>query len=106
MRIQFDEGLLPLLIIRVNMAQVLAIKSSILGDHSSSGLLINELLAQSGELDPHQQVVVRDLGAQPLAPLDGEILGAFSRLMDSMPVNRLRWPYRPSWLTRSRKAID
>ena len=61
------------------MAQVLAIKSSILGDHSSSGLLINELLAQSGELDPHQQVVVRDLGAQPLAPLDGEILGAFSQ---------------------------
>ena len=35
------------------MAQVLAIKSSILGDYSSSGLLINELLAQSGELDPH-----------------------------------------------------
>ncbi len=61
------------------MAQVLAIKSSILGDYSSSGLLIDELLAQFGQQDPQQQLVVRDLGAQPLAPLDGEILGAFSQ---------------------------
>lgn len=61
------------------MAQVLAIKSSILGDYSSSGLLIDELLAQFGKQDPQQQVVVRNLGVQPLAPLDGEILGAFSQ---------------------------
>ncbi len=61
------------------MAQVLAIKSSILGDYSSSSLLIDELLAQSAAQDPSQEVVMRDLGAAPLAPLDGEILGAFSQ---------------------------
>ena len=60
------------------MAQVLAIKSSILGDYSSSGLLIDELLAQGSKQDPAQQAVVRDLGAEPLAQLDGEILGGFA----------------------------
>ena len=59
------------------MAKVLVIKSSILGSYSSSGLLIDELLAASAKQDPYQIVVVRDLGAQPLPQLDGEILGGF-----------------------------
>lgn len=59
------------------MAKVLVIKSSILGSYSSSGLLIDELLAASAKQDPSQIVVVRDLGAQPLPQLDGEILGGF-----------------------------
>lgn len=59
------------------MAKVLVIKSSILGSYSSSGLLIDELLAASAKQDPFQIAVVRDLGAQPLPQLDGEILGGF-----------------------------
>ena len=59
------------------MAKVLVIKSSILGSYSSSGLLIDELLAASAKQDPSQIVVVRDLGSQPLPQLDGEILGGF-----------------------------
>ncbi len=50
----------------VNMAKVLVIKASILGAYSSSGLLIDELLAKWAKQDPSQEVVVRDLGAAPL----------------------------------------
>ncbi|MGL4207171.1 MAG: FMN-dependent NADH-azoreductase [Aeromonadaceae bacterium] len=60
------------------MAKLLVIKSSILGDHSSSGLLINELLTAAKKQDPAQHVVERDLGVAPLAQLDGEILGGFA----------------------------
>ena len=60
------------------MAKLLVIKSSILGDYSSSGLLINELLLAAKKQDPAQQVTERDLGAEPLAQLDGEILGGFA----------------------------
>ncbi len=59
------------------MAKILVIKSSILGSYSSSGLLIDELLAESAKQDSSQTVLLRDLGAQPLAQLDAEILGAF-----------------------------
>ena len=60
------------------MAKLLVIKSSILGDYSSSGLLINELLLAAKKQDPAQQVTERDLGAEPLVQLDGEILGGFA----------------------------
>ncbi|QYJ75155.1 FMN-dependent NADH-azoreductase [Shewanella sp. FJAT-52076] len=53
------------------MSKVLVLKSSILGDFSQSGRLIDEWVAArraSGDT-----VTVRDLAAQPLPVLDGEI---------------------------------
>ena len=67
------------------MATLLVIKSSILGSGSSSGLLINELLLAARKQDPSQQVIERDLVAEPLAPLDGEILGGFASSEDRSP---------------------
>lgn len=67
----------------VNMAKVLVIKASILGAYSSSGLLIDELLAKWAKQDPFQEVVVRDLGAAPLPQLDGTVLAGFNGASDS-----------------------
>lgn len=53
------------------MSKVLVLKSSILGDFSQSGRLIDEWVAArraSGDT-----VTVRDLAAEPLPVLDGEI---------------------------------
>jgi len=51
------------------MSKVLVLKSSILGGYSQSGNLINQLLAQMADAE----VTVRDLAADPLPVLDGEI---------------------------------
>ncbi|HEY7864985.1 MAG TPA: NAD(P)H-dependent oxidoreductase, partial [Psychromonas sp.] len=56
------------------MINILALKSSILGDYSSSSKLIDELLAKY----KLQQAAIteRDLAQQPLPVLDGEIATA------------------------------
>ncbi|WP_028864431.1 FMN-dependent NADH-azoreductase [Psychromonas aquimarina] len=56
------------------MTNVLALKSSILGDYSSSSKLIDELLAQYAQ--QQAAVTVHDLAEQPLPVLDGEIASA------------------------------
>lgn len=52
------------------MANVLVLKSSILGDYSSSSKLIDHLLDKMGET---ANVVERDLAAHPIPVLDGEL---------------------------------
>ncbi|MCL2917133.1 FMN-dependent NADH-azoreductase [Shewanella litorisediminis] len=53
------------------MSKVLVLKSSILGDFSQSGRLIDEWVAARRESG--DTVTVRDLAAEPLPVLDGEI---------------------------------
>ncbi|WP_428439647.1 FMN-dependent NADH-azoreductase [Photobacterium sagamiensis] len=55
------------------MSKVLVLKSSILGDYSQSNGLIDHLVASWG--DAVTSVTERDLVAQPLPVLDGEIAG-------------------------------
>jgi FMN-dependent NADH-azoreductase len=55
------------------MSKVLVLKSSILGGYSQSGALVEHLIGhwqQQGS-----QITVRDLAAEPLPVLDGEIAG-------------------------------
>ena len=60
------------------MANILVVKSSILGDHSQSSMLIGEFLA-GRQAAGHQDVLtVRDLGTQPLPVLDGTVLSALA----------------------------
>ncbi|MGF1758711.1 FMN-dependent NADH-azoreductase [Photobacterium sagamiensis] len=56
------------------MSNVLVLKSSILGDYSQSNSLIDHLIASWG--DKISSVVERDLAANPIPVLDGEIAGA------------------------------
>ena len=60
------------------MSRLLVIKSSILSAHSTTGLLIDEVVASLSKQDPSQQVVTRDLAASPLPQLDGDVLAGFS----------------------------
>lgn len=52
------------------MASVLVLKSSILGEYSSSTKLIDQLVSQFGE---DTFVIERDLAAHPIPVLDGEL---------------------------------
>ncbi|MGF1702222.1 FMN-dependent NADH-azoreductase [Photobacterium makurazakiensis] len=54
------------------MANLLVLKSSILGDYSQSNGLIDHLVSSWTDT---QSVIERDLAAQPLPVLDGEIAG-------------------------------
>lgn len=56
------------------MTNVLALKSSILGEHSSSSKLIDQLLAKYKQQSA--TITVRDLALHPLPVLDGEIAAA------------------------------
>ncbi len=60
------------------MSSLLVIKSSILSAHSTTGLLIDEVVATMQKQDPSQNVVVRDLAASPLPQLDADVLTGFS----------------------------
>ncbi|NGN97381.1 FMN-dependent NADH-azoreductase [Grimontia sp. S25] len=53
------------------MASVLVLKSSILGEYSSSTKLIDQLVSQFGE---DTFVIERDLAAHPIPVLDGELM--------------------------------
>ncbi|MFM2486672.1 FMN-dependent NADH-azoreductase [Celerinatantimonas yamalensis] len=52
------------------MAKILALKSSVLGDYSQSSKLIDQFLATQDA-----DVTVRDLAANPVPVLDGELVG-------------------------------
>ncbi|GAA4492955.1 FMN-dependent NADH-azoreductase [Pseudaeromonas paramecii] len=60
------------------MAKILVVKSSILGAYSQSAKLIGEFLAERQGAGHQDEVVERDLGAEPLPALDGVVLGALA----------------------------
>lgn len=58
------------------MSKVLVLKSSILAGYSQSGLLTDYFVEQWGAKHPNDNITVRDLAAQPVPVLDGELVGA------------------------------
>lgn len=60
------------------MAKVLAIKSSILGAYSQSGKLVDEFIDLWQDRHGTEQVKVRDVAAQPLPILDGELIAGLA----------------------------
>lgn len=58
------------------MSKVLVLKSSILAEHSQSGQLADYFVQQWREKHSADQITVRDLAAQPIPVLDGELVGA------------------------------
>lgn len=59
------------------MSNILALKTSILGENSVSSLLVDEFIAQWQAKDSDAQVVTRDLGESPIPHLDVATLGAW-----------------------------
>ncbi|OON41159.1 FMN-dependent NADH-azoreductase [Izhakiella australiensis] len=58
------------------MSKVLVLKSSILAGYSTSGQLADHLIAEWKAAHPTDQITVRDLAANPIPVLDGELVGA------------------------------
>ncbi|MCV9877575.1 FMN-dependent NADH-azoreductase [Brenneria izbisi] len=58
------------------MSKVLILKSSILADFSQSNQLADYFSAQWQAAHPADTITVRDLAAQPVPVLDGELVGA------------------------------
>jgi len=58
------------------MSKVLVLKSSILGDYSQSAKLSDYFVEQWQAKHPADEITVRDLAAQPIPVLDGELVGA------------------------------
>ncbi|MCG8707885.1 FMN-dependent NADH-azoreductase [Brenneria sp. 4F2] len=58
------------------MSKVLVLKSSILANFSQSNQLADYFNAQWQSAHPDDSVTVRDLAAQPIPVLDGELVGA------------------------------
>jgi len=55
------------------MSKVLIVKSSILGEYSKSSALLDQFVQDWKQKDASASFVVRDLAAQPLPVLDGEL---------------------------------
>lgn len=60
------------------MSRILVLKSSILGDYSQSGKLVDFFVQQWREAHPSDSFTVRDLANPTLPELDGEVIGGFS----------------------------
>ncbi|WP_192457052.1 FMN-dependent NADH-azoreductase [Musicola keenii] len=58
------------------MSKVLVLKSSILADFSQSNQLAEHFTAAWQTAHPNDSITVRDLAAQPVPVLDGELVGA------------------------------
>ncbi len=58
------------------MKKILILKSSILASHSQSNKLANFFVEQWQATHADDQMTVRDLAAQPIPVLDGELVGA------------------------------
>lgn len=58
------------------MSKVLVLKSSILANFSQSNQLADYLIAQYQSANSGSAVTVRDLAANPVPVLDGELVGA------------------------------
>ncbi len=59
------------------MSNVLVIQSSILGDYSLSIKLLDNFSVEWKQKHPADNIVIRDLAADPLPVLDSEIIAAF-----------------------------
>jgi FMN-dependent NADH-azoreductase len=57
------------------MANILVIKSSILGDNSVSSAMADAFVATATAKNPADSITVRDLGVHPLPHLRGDVLG-------------------------------
>lgn len=60
------------------MSNVLVIKSSILSNYSQSNILADFFVEQWEQLHPADVITIRDLAANPIPILDGELVGAMS----------------------------
>ncbi|MGQ8773140.1 FMN-dependent NADH-azoreductase [Serratia sp. NA_112.1] len=60
------------------MSRILVLKSSILGDYSQSGKLVDFFVQQWREAHPSDSFTFRDLANPTLPELDGEVFGGFS----------------------------
>ncbi len=58
------------------MSKVLVLKSSILAGYSQSGQLSDYFVEQWREQHTADEITVRDLAANPIPVLDGELVGA------------------------------
>ncbi|MBA0214412.1 FMN-dependent NADH-azoreductase [Pectobacterium brasiliense] len=58
------------------MSKVLVLKSSILAGYSQSNQLADHFTAEWQSAHPSDSITVRDLAAQPIPVLDGELVGA------------------------------
>ncbi|WP_455819851.1 FMN-dependent NADH-azoreductase [Pseudomonas cerasi] len=58
------------------MSKVLVLKSSILAGYSQSGQLADHLVSEWKTAHPGDEVTERDLAANPIPVLDGELVGA------------------------------
>ena len=58
------------------MSNVLVIQSSILGSYSQSAKLLDNFAVEWKQKHPTDNIVIRDLAAEPLPVLDGEIIAA------------------------------
>lgn len=58
------------------MSNVLVLKSSILADYSQSNQLADHFAAEWKAAHPNDTLTVRDLAANPIPVLDGELVGA------------------------------
>lgn len=58
------------------MSKVLVLKSSILAGYSQSGQLADHFITEWKATHPDDEITVRDLAADPLPVLDGELVGA------------------------------
>ena len=58
------------------MSKVLVLKSSILAGYSQSGQLADHLVSEWKAAHPADEVTERDLAANPIPVLDGELVGA------------------------------
>ncbi|MFP1960383.1 FMN-dependent NADH-azoreductase [Lonsdalea quercina] len=59
------------------MKKVLVLKSSILADYSQSNQMADHFVAEWQAAHPDDAITLRDLAAQPIPVLDGELVGAF-----------------------------
>ena len=60
------------------MSRVLVLKSSILGEYSQSGKLVDFFVEQWRETHPEDRFTVRDLANPTLPELDGEVMAGFT----------------------------
>lgn len=60
------------------MSRILVLKSSILGDYSQSGKLVDFFVQQWRETHPRDSFTFRDLANPTLPELDGEVIGGFN----------------------------
>lgn len=73
------------------MSKVLVLKSSILAGYSQSGQLTDYFIEQWREKHVADEITVRDLAANPVPVLDGELVGAMRPGDAPRHVNRTLW---------------